>query len=55
MEGGRYWRLGLHEREEISRFLAQGRNFHEIAKAISRHVRTMSREVNWAGMNRYTY
>lgn len=55
MESGRYQRLGLYEREEISRYLAQGRSFREIAKAISRHVSTISREVNRAGMNRYTY
>ena len=55
MEGGRYQRLGLHEREEISRYLAQGKSFREIAKELSRHVSTISREVNWGGMNRYTY
>jgi len=51
----RYQRLGLHEREEISRYLAQGRSFREIARELSRHVSTISREVNRAGMNRYTY
>lgn len=55
MKSGRYQRLALHEREEISRFLAQGRSFREIAKAVARHVSTISREVNRAGMNRYTY
>ena len=50
-----YWRLGLNEREEISRLLAQGRSFREIAKTISRDVSTISREVNRAGMNRNTY
>jgi IS30 family transposase len=55
MESGRYQRLGLYEREEISRYLAQGRSFREIARALSRHVSTISREVNRAGMNRYTY
>lgn len=55
MKSGRYQRLALYEREEISRFLAQGRSFREIARAISRHVSTISREVNRAGMNRYTY
>ena len=55
MKSGRYQRLSLHEREEISRFLAQGRSFREIAKAIARDVSTISREVNRAGMNRYTY
>jgi IS30 family transposase len=55
MKGGRYQRLALHEREEISRFLAQGRSFREIARGISRDVSTISREVNRAGMNRYTY
>lgn len=55
MESGRYQRLGLHEREEISRYLAQGRSFREIAWELSRHVSTISREVNRAGMTRYTY
>jgi IS30 family transposase len=55
MEGRGYQRLGLHEREEISRYLAQGRSFREIARELSRHVSTISREVNQAGMNRYTY
>jgi IS30 family transposase len=55
MKSGRYQRLGLHEREEISRYLAQGRSFREIARELSRHVSTISREVNRAGMNRYTY
>jgi IS30 family transposase len=55
MESVRYRRLGLHEREEISRYLAQGRSFREIARVLSRHVRTISREVNRAGMTRYTY
>lgn len=55
MGSGRYQRLGLHEREEISRYLAQGRRFGEIGRELSRHVSTISREVNEAGMNRYTY
>jgi IS30 family transposase len=55
MKSRRYQRLSLHEREEISRFLAQGRSFREIANAIARDVSTISREVNRVGMNRYTY
>lgn len=50
-----YKRLTLSEREEISRSLAQGKSFREIAKAQSRSVSTISREVNRAGVNRYTY
>jgi len=55
MKSRGYQRLGLHEREEISRFISQGRSFREIARALSRHVSTISREINRAGMNRYTY
>lgn len=55
MEGVSYRRLGLNEREEISRYLAQGRSFRDISRALSRHVSTISREINRAGMNRYTY
>jgi IS30 family transposase len=55
MEGVSYRRLGLNEREEISRYLAQGWSFREISRALSRHVSTISREINRAGMNRYTY
>jgi IS30 family transposase len=51
----KYRRLTLREREEISRFLAQGRSINYIAKAISREVSTVSREINQAGMNKYTY
>jgi len=51
----KYRRLTLREREEISRFLAQGKSINDIAKAISREVSTVSREINQAGMNKYTY
>jgi IS30 family transposase len=55
MKNRRYQRLALNEREEISRCLAQGKSFREIARVISRHVSTVSREVRQAGMNKYTY
>lgn len=55
MKNSRYQRLALNEREEISRCLAQGKSFREIARVISRHVSTVSREVKQAGMNKYTY
>jgi len=51
----KYRRLTLREREEISRFLARGESINDIAKAISREVSTVSREINQAGMNKYTY
>lgn len=55
MKNRGYQRLALNEREEISRCLAQGKSFREIARVISRHVSTVSREVKQAGMNKYTY
>jgi IS30 family transposase len=50
-----YSRLTLRDREEISRTLARGESFGNIARRINRPVSTISREVNKAGMNRYTY
>lgn len=50
-----YRRLTLQDREEISRGLARGESFGEIADRTHRPVSTVSREVNKAGMNRYTY
>lgn len=41
----RYQRLGLAEREELSRGLACGRAYREIARRLGRHVSTVSREV----------
>lgn len=55
MKNRGYQRLELNEREEISRCLAQGKSFRGIARVISRHVSTVSREVSRAGMNKYTY
>ncbi|MEK7377078.1 MAG: IS30 family transposase [Candidatus Margulisiibacteriota bacterium] len=55
MKNKGYQRLRLNEREEISRCLAQGKSFREIAREISRHVSTVSREIRQAGMNKYTY
>lgn len=40
-----YTRLTLAEREEISRFIARGTKFSEIARILHRHVSTISREV----------
>jgi len=50
-----YHRLSLIEREEISRMLAQGRSFGDIAHFLGRSVSTISNEVNAGGCNRYTY
>lgn len=50
-----YHRLTLGEREEISRMLAQGCSFQNIAKALGRQVSTISREVVSGGSNRYVY
>lgn len=50
-----YQRLGLAEREEISRFLAAGYGIRDIARTLNRNPGTISREVTRAGMNRYTY
>lgn len=41
-----YSRLTLAEREEISRLLAKGIKFSQIARMLCRHVSTVSREVN---------
>lgn len=51
----KYRRLGLGEREEISRSLASGYTLRQIARILNRDPGTISREVNRAGMNRYTY
>ena len=50
-----YHRLTEGEREEISRMLAQGCSFVEIARFLGRSVSTISNEVNRGGCNRYTY
>lgn len=50
-----YHRLTEDEREEISRMLAQGRSFRDIARELKRNVSTISNEVNGGGCNRYTY
>lgn len=50
-----YKRLSSDEREEISRMLAQGRSFNEIAKLLGRRVSTISREVEGGSCNKYTY
>ena len=51
----KYKRLGLEEREEISRMLAQNCSFQSIAKSLGRHVSTVSREVAAGSSNKYTY
>ena len=50
-----YKRLSDLEREEISRMLSQKRSFRDIAKALSRDVSTISREVRAGSCNQYTY
>jgi transposase, IS30 family len=50
-----YHRLSLQEREEISRGLALGKSYAEIAKNLMRHRSTIFREVHQAGMNRWKY
>lgn len=50
-----YHRLSEGEREEISRMLAQGSSFGDIARFLGRSVSTISNEVHAGGCNRYTY
>lgn len=50
-----YKRLGSDEREEISRMLAQNCSLNEIARSLSRHTSTISREVRLGSCNKYTY
>ena len=50
-----YKSLSLKEREEISRSLAQGLSFRNIAGLLDREVSTISREINRASMNKHTY
>lgn len=50
-----YHRLSGDEREEISRMLAQGCSFRDIARFLGRSVSTVSNEVNSGGCNRYIY
>jgi IS30 family transposase len=45
----------LAEREELSRLLAQGRTFTDIAVLLNKDKSTISREVSRKDMNRYTY
>lgn len=54
-QGASYRRLDLAEREEISRSLASWCGIREIARKLNRSPSTISREVNCAWMNRYTY
>ena len=52
----KYYRLNLEDREEISRGLASGRSFCQIANDLKRHKSTISREVNRTRkLNRQTY
>ena len=51
----KYKRLGLEEREEISRMLAQKCSFQYIAKSLGRYTSTISREVEGGSCNKYTY
>lgn len=50
-----YHRLSESEREEISRMLAQGCSFGDIARFLGRSASTVSNEVNAGGCNRYIY
>lgn len=50
-----YKRLSAEEREEISRCLASGESFQDIARLLGRAVSTITREVCSAGANRWTY
>jgi len=50
-----YHRLSEGEREEISRMLAQGCSFGEVARFLGRSVSTISKEVSAGGCNRYVY
>lgn len=50
-----YKRLGLAEREEISRQLACGEGIRTIARILKRSASTISREIGQASMNRWTY
>lgn len=50
-----YHRLSGDEREEISRMLAQGCSFGDIARFLGRSVSTISNEVRAGGCNRYIY
>lgn len=50
-----YHRLTEGEREEISRMLARGASFGEIARFLGRSVSTISHEINAGGCNKYTY
>ncbi len=50
-----YKRLSVVEREEISRMLAQGCSFQNIAKQLNRHTSTISREIGSGSCSKYTY
>lgn len=50
-----YHRLSEGEREEISRMLAQGCSFGDVARFLGRSVSTISNEVSAGGCNRYVY
>jgi transposase, IS30 family len=50
-----YKRLSDLEREDISRMLSQKYSLRSIAKALSRNVSTISREINGGGGNKYVY
>lgn len=50
-----YKRLNDLEREDISRMLSQKCSLHGIAKALSRNVSTISREVGAGSGNKYAY
>ena len=51
----RYTRLGLAEREEVSRQLAAGQSLRSIARTLGRAPSSLSREVRRRGGSRITY
>ncbi len=55
IENRRYVRLGIEDREEISRGLARGDSFRVIAGLLGRSTSTISREVYQVGNTRSTY
>lgn len=52
---GKYKRLDLDERENISRYLADNKSLAEIAVYLGRSKSTISRELKQAGMTKKTY
>jgi len=51
----KYKRIGIIEREEISRGIAQGKGFREIARILRRSTSTISREINKNSLDEIVY